>query len=309
MSERLRKTPEVVPQNMKPVNDAMNLLLDRYLPKRKSLALENYDWDAIRPDLIDPDLAQCLRFVAEVESNPEAPAKNLLRSADISGATWKRRFVEEGWLPEESMHGVILRECAIRYGAASQPLIDDEIEQVRTREFTIGANYDSLKADVYGWMQEATTWRFYQAMQSATEDPVLKQILNDIAKQENFHRHVYFEGAKNTLKYNPHVSREVVETVAEFIMPGNEMTPELQLQAPRWARRFNFSSRDLLREQASGLVELIGHEDMARSVIAYGVNNAPWYIKAPLTPLNKLNSPRVYHLFGKLAEAAVGKKK
>lgn len=157
-------------------------------------------------------------------------------------------------------------------------------------------------------MQEATTWRFYQAMQSATRDPVLKQVLNDVAKQENFHRHIYFEGAKATLEHNPNSAKEVIETVAEFIMPGYEMAPELQAEAPRWARKFNFSSRTLLREQASGLIELIGHEGLGESAIAYGVSNAPWYIKGPLIPLNALHNPRVYHLFGKLADAATKKK-
>lgn len=158
-------------------------------------------------------------------------------------------------------------------------------------------------------MQEATTWRFYQAMLSATQDPVLKKLLNDIAKQENFHRHVYFEGAKTTLEYNPNASQEVVQTVAEFIMPGKVMAPELQREAPRWAKRFNFSSREFLREQASGLVELIGHEGLGKSAIAYGANNAPWYIKGPLIPLNKLNSSRVYHLSGKIADFATRQRK
>jgi len=308
MPERLSNTPETVPLNMNPVNDQMNTLLDRYLPKRKPLTIGDYDWDKVRPDLMNPDLLRCLIFVAEVESNPEAPAENLLRAADTSGATWKRRFVEEAWLREERMHGILLRECAIRYGT-KQSLIDQEIQDVRAREFTIGTDYSSLKAAVYGWMQEATTWRFYQAMLSATEDPVLKQILNDIAKQENFHRHVYFEGAKATLDHNPNASQEVVQTVAEFIMPGEVMAPELQREAPRWARKFNFSSYDLMREQATGLVELIGYEGLGKSAIAYGINNAPWYIRGPLTTLNKLNNSRTYHLFGKLAEAATRQKK
>ncbi|EKD64553.1 MAG: hypothetical protein ACD_50C00344G0004 [uncultured bacterium] len=308
MPERLRNSPETVASNMNPVNDKMNRLLDKYLPKRKPLSLEDYDWDAMNSELTNPDLLKCLRFVAEVESNPQAPAKNLLKAADENGATWKRRFVEDGWLHEESMHGVLLRECAIRSGTP-QELIDEEIEQVRAREFTIGENYSSLKADVYGWMQEATTWRFYQAMLNEAKDPVLRQVLIDIAKQENFHRHVYFEGAKTTLEHNPDAAKEVVDTVAEFIMPGQIMAPDLQQEAPRWAKKFNFSTRQLMREQASGLIELIGHEGLGESAIAYGVNNAPWYIKGPLAPLKKLDNARVYHLFGKLADSAVGKKK
>lgn len=309
MVERLRRSPEVLTPNMNPVNEEMHALLNLYLPKRKPLALEDYDWDAIRPDLVDPDLLQCLRFVAEVESNPEAPAQNLLGSADRSGATWQRRFIEDTWLPEEQMHGVLLRECAIRYGAVTQPLIDAEIERVRQRGFPIGANYTSLKANIYGWMQEDTTWKFYQAMLSRARDPTLKTILNDIAKQENFHRHVYFQGAKTTLEYNPNVSREVVEAVSQFVMPGHHMTPDLQRLAPYWAKKFSFPSGTLLLNRVNGLVELIGYEGLGEAIIAYGAKGAtPWYVKAPLYPLSMLNSSHANHIIGKKIADAVRKK-
>lgn len=309
MSERLRPKPEILTPNMDPANERMHSLLDLYGPKRRPLALEDYNLDAIQPDLIDPDVRQCLRFVAEVESNPEGPAEHLLKGADKGGATWQRRFVEDIWLPEERMHGVLLRECAIRYGAPQQ-LIDEEIEQVRAREFKIGNGYSSLKADVYGWLQEATTWRFYQAMQSATLDPILKNILNDIAKQENFHRHVYLEGAKVTLEHNPTSSKEVVEAVAEFIMPGHDMVPDLQPHAPRWAKKFNFQFGTEQRDRVDGLVDLIGHEGLGEATIAYLAenDNAPWYLKIPFIPLNKLHSSRTYHLFGKFADAYTKKR-
>lgn len=310
MPERLRRTPEVVTPNMNPVNEKMHTLLNRYLAKRKPLALEHYNWDAITPDLVDPDLLQCLRFVAEVESNPEAPAQNLLGSADRSGATWQRRFIENTWLPEEQMHGVLLRKCAILYGSVTQPLIDAEIERVRQRGFPIGVNYTSLGADIYGWMQEDTTWKFYQAMLSSARDPILKTVLNDIAKQENFHRYVYFQGAKTTLEYNPNASREVIEAVSQFVMPGSYMTPELQRGAPRWAKKFGFPVRALLHDLTTGLVELIGHKGLGEAITSYVLNNkTPWYIKASLLTLDNLHSPTTYHILGKLATAATRQKK
>lgn len=311
MSERLRRTPEVVTPNMNPVNEKMHALLNLYLPKRRPLALEGYNWDAIQPDLIGPDLAQCLRYVAEVESFPEKPARHLLNSADKSGATWQRSFVEDIWLPEERMHGVLLRELAIRCGAVSQPLIDQEIDQIRAREFKIGANYSSLQANTHGFLQESTTWRFYQAMLSATPDPVVKKILNDIAKQENFHRHVYFQGAKTTLEHNPNAAKEVVEAVEEFIMPGEHMVTELNRQTPRWAKKFNFQSRTALRDRITGLVDLIGYAGLGEATIAYLAKNGatPWYIKALSVPLDKLHIPPTYYLFGKLADMATRQKK
>lgn len=304
MPERFRESPQAIEPNMGPVNTKMQDLLNRclYLPKRHPLEVEYYDWDKIRPRSIDPDFVNCLRFVALVESNPDAPAKNLLRAADAGGATWQRRFVEETWLPEEHMHGVVLRELAIRCGT-SQPLIDEEIEQVRAREFTIGTNYSSLKTNIYGWLQEATTWMFYRAMASATDNPVIKKVLTDISTQENFHRFIYFQGAKSTLANNPNLSRQVVETVGEFVMPGYVMAPELQPEAPRWAKKFNFPTSTLLHEEVTGLLGLVGHQGLGKSLIAYGAKNSPLPLLRPLLSLlSKASIPPVYYLTGRAVE-------
>ena len=58
--------------------DGMQAVLDRYLPGRKPASIDDYEWQAIRPDVVDQDMLGAMNFVTLVECNPEAPAGNLL---------------------------------------------------------------------------------------------------------------------------------------------------------------------------------------------------------------------------------------
>ena len=259
------------------------------------------------------DVLESLRFACLVESNPKDVANNsLLPAADRDDAPWLRRFVTTTWLPEESMHGVIFREYLIRSGAMQPAEIDAEIKEVQKRGFPLGNGYSALEACAYGWIQEMITWRFYQSMQQHAGDPLLSKILNDVGKQENFHRYVYLTGAKTILKHEPSRKKEVIKTVTNFTMPGHHMAPELQRDAPKWAKQFNFPLHLLLRDISKGLVEMVGHEGLGEIILSYGAKNLPWYLKAPLAPLKivaKSPIPPTHRIVGKLADAAATRKK
>ena len=258
------------------------------------------------------DVLQSLRFATLVESNPQGAANSLLAAADRDNAPWLRRFVTESWLPEETMHGVIFREYLIASGAIQPAQIDAEIEEVQRRGFPLGEGYNALEACTYGWIQEMVTWRFYQAMQQHAQDPLLSQILNDVGKQENFHRFVYLTGAKTILKHEPSRIKEVIETVKDFEMPGHHMVPELQPNAPKWAEKFGFPRQVLFRDIFEGLIEMVGHEGLGEIVLSYGAKNLPWYLKAPLIPLNivaKSPIPPTNRIVGKLADLVTRQKK
>ena len=287
----------------KQIDTEMQALLDRYLPGRKPVSIDNYDWDQIRPGAVDRDFLDALGFVTFVESNPEAPAQMLTAAADRGSAPWLRRFIQQTWLPEEMMHHAPYREYLIRLGAYSVTEIDSLIDDVRDRGFIYGEGYTPLQAATYGWLQELITWRFYEAMASylmtssengEQADPVLIKMLNDIAKQENFHRYIYLSGARTVLKHSPHRKGEVVKTVGEFLMPGHHMVPDMQHRAPEWAFKFKFPFRKLLRDISAGLVELTGYKGLGQTAVLYGVRHeVPMYIKAVVMFLNPLSKP--YH--------------
>ena len=287
--------------------------MDQYLPHRRPVSLEDYDWQQIRPHTVDQDFLEALGFVTLVEANPDAPGAQILAAADRSNAPWLRRFITQTWLPEERMHHVPYKEYLLRTKAYEKSFLDSEIAKVVERGFVHGEGYTELKATTYGWLQELITWRFYESMRSYLlsngtrenpPDPVLVKILGDIAKQENFHRHIYLSGAKTVLKYSPDRKEEVVAAVSEFLMPGHQMAPDWQPKAPIWSVKFKFPLRRLIRDIVHDLVDLTGHKGLGQAAILYGAKNAiHWYLKplvTAITPLSSAPYSPVNYLTGRL---------
>lgn len=295
----------------------MQAILDRYLPNRRPMSPADYDWNQVRPDSVDRDFLEAVIFVTLVESNPKDPGGQIIAAADRSNAPWLRRFITQTWLAEEGMHHVPFKEYLIRVGAFDEVFLNDEISKVIDRGFVHGTGYTDLQAATYGWMQELITWRFYDAMGSYLRtkatvddpaDPVMLQILSDIAKQENFHRHIYLTGAKTILKYQPERKGEVVTAVAEFLMPGHHMAPDWQPKAPVWSEKFNFPLKQVIHDIARGIVELTGHRGLGQAAILYGWRNSiHWYLRplvALLYPLSLPYSSPANYLFGRLISRA-----
>lgn len=298
MSDAKLLSPEVA----KDIDTEMQKLMDRYLPGRRPLSLDDYDWGEVQPDAMDRDFQQSLLFVTLVESNIREPGKKLQAAAERGRAPWLSRFVEEALLPEELMHAPPYREYLIRSRAYDAADIDSQIDDVRARGFIYGEGYTPLEAVTYGWLQEMLTWRYYEAMgfyaaqvqrEGAPADPVLVKVLRDIAKQENFHRFLYFSGIKAVLKHAPHAKGEVIRVASEFLMPGHHMTPHLQRHAAGWGRKFGFPLKMVLHDISSSLVELVGYNGLGRATILYGTHHkVPWHVKAVASALAPLGRPR-----------------
>lgn len=284
-----------------PINDEMQAMLDRYLPNRRPMSVEDYDWDLMRPETVDRDFLEAVGFVTLVEANPKDPGGQIIKAADRSNAPWLRRFITQTWLPEEGMHHAPFKEYLIRSGAYDEDFLDDEISKVVDRGFVHGTGYSELQAATYGWLQELITWRFYDSMRSYLQlratannpaDPVMVKILADIAKQENFHRHVYLTGAKTVLKHQPERKGEVVSAVAEFLMPGHHMAPDWQPKAPVWSEKFNFPLKGVIHDIAHGMVELTGHRGLGQAAILYGArNDIHWYLRPVVALLRVFSLP------------------
>jgi hypothetical protein len=143
-------------------------------------------------------------------------------------------------------------------------------------------------------------------MKAGSKDPVINKGFVDHAGQESFHAHVYFEHAKAIVASNPqhkdYLADQVIEAVADFKMPGHHMFPELQNDAPKWAKKFGFPYNLLLKELYLGLVELVGQEGVGKAIRAYASRNQmPWHLKAMLLAAKPLSNERL----GKLAASRV----
>lgn len=259
------------------VDTEMNRLLDRYLPKRRPISFDDYQWSQMQPEKVNPVLRKSTWFVNSVESNAQAAGANILGASVRNGVTWLGRFDVDAWEPEEIMHGQIFREWFIRSGLVSEDEIDTQIQKVRDRGLPIGQNFNDLETTAYGWPQETVGMYFYQSMINYAKqsengyDPVLVKILTNVMSQENFHRYVHFMGLKAKLKYFPErFGKDVVHTLVNFQMPGHHMCPELQAESPLLAKEMGLPVGKLKRELRRGIVEIAGKKGLTQVALALG---------------------------------------
>lgn len=302
-----RNTPEIPKLDLTLANERVNALVDARLKKVRPLKPTDYDLDAIQPDLIVPDLRQMLVFVAGVESNPTDPAIIQRNIAIAAGATGKVRFLDQVWLPEEKGHATVTYEMAIRSGGISGSEMNEHVNRIKERGFGIGVNYSLIQTDIYSLIQEKVArYSYNPTMKTGSRDSVINKGFTDLAGQESFHAHVYYEDAKAIVAANPqhkdYLADQVIEAVADFILPGHHMFPELQKDAPKWAKQFGFPYKLLLKELYLGLVELVGQEGVGKAIRAYASRNKmPWHLKAMLLASKPFSNERL----GKFAASRV----
>lgn len=299
-----RNTPEIPKLDLTLANQRINALVDARLQKVRPLRPTDYDLDAIKPDLVVPDLRQMLVLVAGVESNPIDPAIIQRNVAIAEGATGKLRFLDNVWLPEELGHAAVTYEMAIRSGGISGSQMDEHVNRIKERGFGIGVNYSLIKTDIYSWIQEkAARYTYNPTMKAGSKDPVINKGFTDHAGQESFHAHVYYEDAKAIFAANPqhkdYLADQVIEAVADFILPGHYMFPELQKDSPKWAKSLGFPYKLLLKELYLGLEGLVGQEGVGKAIRAYASRNeVPWHLKAMLLAAKPFSNERLAKFAG-----------
>lgn len=273
------------------INDEMHDFLNRH-PPLPPIDVRKYDFNEVcrDPEVLGIWTSGSEWFAALIESNPYPPAERLHESAERSKASWLHRFVDETWLPEESSHSEPFQTHLLHSGYATEQHFKHWEDYVRQQEFTIGKGYTAMMAVTYGWLQELLTLRFYQALfsyirntnvavnenEGRYKDPVLAQILIDIGKQENFHRHFYLTAMITILKHRPDLKEEFMGALTKFDMPHVTMLPVYERDwAGKLAKHINFDTKRTVSDIACVVLELGGYEGMGRAAMLYSANHMP----------------------------------
>ncbi|MDP3732987.1 MAG: acyl-ACP desaturase [Candidatus Daviesbacteria bacterium] len=288
----------------------MHGLLDSYAQKtppnrrRQPLEVDYYEWGKVNPDLVSPTVKLALRFVAHVERPPQIYAGPILEAADRDGVTSLERFIAETWLPEETQHGVLLRQAAISCGAVSEEELDRELAKIDQLDFPIGRGYTAGMAATYGWTQELITHLFYIAMRKNTQDPVLKEALADLAAQEMFHSRIY-----DTFRRGVATPKDTVSSIREFQMPGHITSPELQKQSTSWAHELGFNFQEMRHVLATGIVEQAGYQGLGQVATSELIrNDLPRPLRAVLSIADRIHNPAINGQIGRIAARIAGVK-
>lgn len=302
--------PESRAEQIARADRKMHAELDRYeqmaktTRKRRPLDVNYYRWEDARPDLIHPTVKANLEFVSHVEFPPQLYAQPTLDAADREGLTSLRRFIEVTWLPEEVNHGELTRKAAIVYDAVEEETHDRTLAKIAHSDFHIGRGYNTGRVATYIWVQEDVTKEYYISMMHNTKDPVLREVLGDLASQEMFHHRVAGQFMRAVA-----TAEDVVQTIREFKMPGDVTSPELQQAASGSAYELGFDFSRMRQTLGNGIVELAGYQGLGRVITSEPVRNqTPQPLREVLSVADRIHNPVINYLEGRIAARIAGLK-
>ncbi len=193
--------------------------------ERVSWKLTELPWDRIQRDQLDAATVAAVRAAMLVESHNPVFAATLLTK-------FRYEFDMAGflaiWTYEEFKHFVGLKAYLEAAEAAPRAELEAELTVTRRGEWLIPDRYTGLMMATYAMVQELVTGIFYKNFALRVREPVLRELLLQIGKDEYRHCQFYFDYAKRVLDEDRSQLEEVDEALLEFEMPGPSFVPDYE---------------------------------------------------------------------------------
>ncbi|MEU9289037.1 acyl-ACP desaturase [Streptomyces sp. NPDC048275] len=196
-------------------------------------SLSDIDWSATRAaDLTDDDHS-IVRFITYVEDHiPAFLSFNLTAfptTGDISVSTYHRnreyaRFLF-AWANDEEKHASALSHYQLAASIADEQTLNEDLAEVGRKPFAIQYE-DPLEAFLYLLLQEKATQLFYRNYRQVVKEPVLRQLLHLMSRDEARHFGFYSRLVEESLERDgAHTLDRAREVLADFRMPLDGMYP------------------------------------------------------------------------------------
>ncbi|MCS6914001.1 MAG: hypothetical protein RMK29_01965 [Myxococcales bacterium] len=185
--------------------------LESYLEHAGPLSLEGIDFDRARHWPLDEDMLRALAYFTDVEGHTIMWVRDLLNTG-IRHDPRVTTFIS-CWAYQELFHSRAIDKFLRAYGA---PTGEERLHEVRSNirvlkerfeavgSWLIGIHPGVQKATYYSWgaAAEYTTLTGYALLARRTNNPVLREVLLRIGKDERKHFAFYFNEAKEALKHS-----------------------------------------------------------------------------------------------------------
>lgn len=192
-----------------------------------SWSVEDVDWSAVRPENLTDDDHSIVRFVTYVEDHiPAFLSFNLSAfptTGDISTTTYHRnreyaRFLF-AWANDEEKHASALSRYQLTAQIADEASLAEDLADVGRKPFSMPYD-DPLEAFLYLFMQEKATQLFYQHYHEVVQEPVLRQLLHLMSRDEARHFAFYSRLIEESLERASSQTLDRAKNVlATFRMP------------------------------------------------------------------------------------------
>ncbi|MEU6324925.1 acyl-ACP desaturase [Streptomyces sp. NPDC047009] len=190
-------------------------------------SLADVDWSAVRPERLTDDDHSIVRFVTYVEDHiPAFLSFNLSAfptTGDITTTTYHRnreyaRFLF-AWANDEEKHASALSRYQLVSEIADEATLAEDLAEVGRKPFAMPYE-DPLEAFLYLFMQEKATQLFYQHYRQVVQEPVLRQLLHFMSRDEARHFAFYSRLIEESLgRVGPRTLDRARDVLATFRMP------------------------------------------------------------------------------------------
>ena len=220
-------------ETLVPDRAALDRVLEEYLTRARSSGWSPYDLvdrpelvALARPDRISPEQLSAVRTVLYVEDHLPGYLSEHLRLFTDTSLPDERQFINRtilrfsfNWAAEEDRHSHVLEMYLVNTGLMSRERLDADLMRERNKAFRFPYS-EPVDTFIYLALQEHATLLYYQALSSAVEDPVLRNILKKMASDEARHRTFFFElitrGCSSDLDL---LAERVARAIDKFDMP------------------------------------------------------------------------------------------
>ncbi|TDD81750.1 acyl-ACP desaturase [Actinomadura rubrisoli] len=197
----------------------------------RTWSLGDLDWPAIRPDALTEDDRSVVRFITFIEDHIPGYLTWLLDAFPIVGEDigiddfcanreYFRFFVT--WAADEERHAAALTRYQVEAGMAETDDLLRELAAEGRKRFELPYEHP-LQAFTYTMIQEKATQLFYQRFKAAAAEPVLRDLLRRLARDEARHFALYGQLVETYLRRGQvHAVPHVKDVLSTFRMPLSE---------------------------------------------------------------------------------------
>jgi acyl-[acyl-carrier-protein] desaturase len=198
----------------------------------RTWSLASLDWNGLRPEALTDDDRSVVRFITFIEDHIPGYLTWLLDSFPTSSPTsgdqldvdtfcvnreYFRFFVT--WAYDEERHAAALTQYQITAGMAETDDLLRELAVEGRKHFDI-PHENPLQAFTYTLVQEKATQLFYQRFHGVAAEPVLRELLRLLGRDEARHFALYSHLVGDYLRRNgTRAVPSVKDVLATFRMP------------------------------------------------------------------------------------------
>lgn len=187
-----------------------------------------FEWDQIQADKLTKEQRSAVSFVTYIEDHLPGyfgayhQIFPLREDVEIDEFVHNREVYRFGvrWAQEEDAHAHVLQTYQLRAGMAEPDQLRHDLAVEGRKEFTLLKQLQPVQFFTYTLVQEKATQLYYQNLSQVIEEPVLKQILQYLTRDEARHFAFFSRVIEAYIKnYGATVLPLLKDTLAQFKMP------------------------------------------------------------------------------------------